>query len=306
VNGDGYGDVVVGAQQYDHGSVNEGRAYLYQGSATGLDMSATWRAESNNFAGYFGGSVSGAGDVNGDGYGDVAVGASSYTNGEISEGRAYVYLGSAFGLEATAAWTEESNQANAAFGAVSTAGDVDADGYDDIIVGASQYRFAPGILGGAFLYLGGGIIDFDVDGVADEVDLCPHVADPEQEDLDGDGVGDACVPLTLTVNQVSVLGGLSVDVDTALPGETVSVFLANGPPEMGPCPRNRAHLCLDVGERTHYQRWDVVADADGRASLVGVALPASAVESSPVTIQAAAGRGEGGVKSDAIETTIGP
>ena len=48
-----------------------------------------------------------AGDVNGDGYSDVIVGARKYDNGQTDEGRAFVYHGSAAGLSATADWTAE-------------------------------------------------------------------------------------------------------------------------------------------------------------------------------------------------------
>ena len=51
----------------------------------------------------FGLSVAGAGDVNGDGYADVIVGAYGYDNGQTDEGRTLVYLGSALGLGASAA-----------------------------------------------------------------------------------------------------------------------------------------------------------------------------------------------------------
>ena len=78
-----------------------------------------------------------AGDVNGDGYADVIVGAAHYDNGQTDEGRAFVYHGAATGLGTAAAWTAEGNQASAVFGvSVGTAGDVNGDGYADVIVGA--------------------------------------------------------------------------------------------------------------------------------------------------------------------------
>jgi hypothetical protein len=140
VNGDGYGDVIIGAYRYSNGQDSEGRAFVYLGSSTGLLGTPSWTAESNQAVASFGWSVGGAGDVNGDGFSDVIVGANLYDNGQSNEGRAYVYHGSASGLSTSAAWTAESNQALADFGvAVASAGDVNGDGYSDVIVGADGY-----------------------------------------------------------------------------------------------------------------------------------------------------------------------
>ena len=155
VNKDGYSDVIIGAQSYDNGSNDQGMAYLYLGSSMGLSSSATWTAESDQANGYFGRSVSKAGDINGDGYSDVIVGAQGYSNGESNEGRAYLYLGSASGLLTTAAWTAESNQANAYYGRkVSDAGDLNRDGFSDIAVGAFFYDNGESNEGRVYVYLG--------------------------------------------------------------------------------------------------------------------------------------------------------
>ena len=157
VNGDGYSDVIVGALSYENGQANEGRAYVYHGSATGLSLSVNWTAESDQAHAQFGSSVSTAGDVNGDGYSDVIVGAFFYDNWQIDQGRAYVYHGSAAGLSATAKWSVESDQVSAFFGrSVSTAGDVNGDGYSDIITGASEFDGGSAGEGKAFVYYGNG------------------------------------------------------------------------------------------------------------------------------------------------------
>ena len=64
----------------------------------------------------FGYSVGMAGDVNGDGFADVIVGADGYSNGQTYEGRAYVYLGAPGGLASTPTWTAEADQTDARFG----------------------------------------------------------------------------------------------------------------------------------------------------------------------------------------------
>ncbi len=150
VNGDGYADVIVGASRYDNGTENEGAAFVYHGSATGLSTTAAAMVESNRYWALMGCSVSGAGDVNGDGYADVIVGAKMYSPGG---GRAYIFHGSPTGISTVAATTLDPDlSGNPRFGtSVSGAGDVNEDGYADVIVGADGYSGE----GGAFVYHGG-------------------------------------------------------------------------------------------------------------------------------------------------------
>jgi Na+-transporting NADH:ubiquinone oxidoreductase subunit NqrB len=78
------------------------------------------------------------GDVNGDGYDDVIVGAPAITNEPPGyPGKAYLYFGSATGLSETPAWTSSGEgQEQAFYGeTVSAAGDVNGDGTNDLIVG---------------------------------------------------------------------------------------------------------------------------------------------------------------------------
>jgi hypothetical protein len=156
VNGDGYADVIVGARGYDSWESGEGRAFVYHGSATGLSAAAGWTAEGDQGDAQFGWSVGTAGDVNGDGYAEVIVGAWLYDNGEINEGRAFVYHGSSTGLTAGSAdWTAEGDQADAWFGnSVGMAGDVNGDGNADVIVGAYLYDNGESMEGRAFVYHG--------------------------------------------------------------------------------------------------------------------------------------------------------
>ncbi len=156
VNGDGYNDVIIGAPLYDAPQADEGRAFVYHGSPTGLSSTAGWIRESDQAGANFGRSVASAGDVNGDGYSDVIIGAPFFDNGQVDEGRAFLYLGGPTGLATTPAWTAESDQDNANFGrCVNTAGDVNGDGYSDVIIGASGFSNPQPVEGRAFLYLGG-------------------------------------------------------------------------------------------------------------------------------------------------------
>src|SRR6266568_780792 len=65
VNHDGFSDVIVGAPFYDNGQTDEGRAFVYLGSASGLATTPAWTAESDQASALFGFSVATAGDVNG-------------------------------------------------------------------------------------------------------------------------------------------------------------------------------------------------------------------------------------------------
>lgn len=160
INNDSYSDVIVGAPYFDNGEQNEGRAFVYLGSATGLATSAAWTAESNQADAYLGTSVATAGDVNHDGYADIIVGASDYDGSLTDDGAAFVWFGSAVGLgangtPANADWSAFGGQASAYFGtSVGTAGDVDNDSYADIIVGALDYSNGQSREGRAYVYYG--------------------------------------------------------------------------------------------------------------------------------------------------------
>lgn len=155
INGDGYADIIIGAQLYDNGQTNEGAAFLYTGSAAGLSPTPALLLEPNQTNAHMGCSVANAGDINGDGYNDIIVGASTYDQGETDEGAAFVYLGTPHGLSPTPAIILQSNQPNTLFGSVvAGAGDINHDGYADVIVSAPRYDNGQPDEGALFVYFG--------------------------------------------------------------------------------------------------------------------------------------------------------
>ena len=188
VDGDGYGDVIIGGDQY---KAFTGRAYVYAGSPGGLSESPIFVATGENVNNHFGYSAGTAGDVNGDGYDDVIIGAYHHAN---FRGRAYVYLGSSQGLAEPPDLVLSGERAGDYFGrSVATAGDLNGDGFDDVIIGAQA---ADKSTGHAYLYAGG------PDGLDDHPLTVLSGQHPSSSfgqsvgtggDVNGDGFGDVIV-----------------------------------------------------------------------------------------------------------------
>lgn len=140
VNGDGFGDLIVGMP--GDGNTNPGKAYVYLGGPSGITAAPIALTDPRNAAAdQFGYSVAGVGDINGDGYGDVIVGAEKSAVGNIPY--VYVFWGSASGskqmgnVEITGP-----DGATSLFGqSVATAGDVNGDGYADFVVAAKDNAY---------------------------------------------------------------------------------------------------------------------------------------------------------------------
>lgn len=138
VNNDGYDDVIVGAPGY---SSHTGRAYVYHGSSSGLSYSIATTLTGGGTSYYFGDSVDGAGDINGDGYDDVVVGAYYYSSGT---GMARTFHGSSAGISSSSSVTLYGSTSYSFGRSVAGAGDVNRDGYDDVIIGAPGYSSSTG------------------------------------------------------------------------------------------------------------------------------------------------------------------
>jgi hypothetical protein len=167
VNGDGYQDILIGADGSNAGGTDSGAAYLVLGDDTpnggGLaggagDTIRRYAGEAS--ADYAGGAVAGAGDVNGDGYHDMLVGA-PYV-GSKDNGAAYLILGAASlnggslsgsGGDTIRRYDGEGSY-NFAGSALDGAGDVNGDGFDDVVIGADGNSDGGGLAGSAYLLLG--------------------------------------------------------------------------------------------------------------------------------------------------------
>lgn len=158
---DGFDEIIVGAPQFTNTIFQEGAAFVFNGSLTGLSpasavpANADWDEYGGQNNAQLGYGVACAGDVNGDRFDDIVVGAAFFDNGQTDEGRIQVYHGSTTGPGTTADMTAESNSNPGLMGlTVASAGDINGDGYDDLIVGAPSFSNGAMFEGKAFVFRG--------------------------------------------------------------------------------------------------------------------------------------------------------
>ena len=165
VDGDGVPDLIVSASMAGSGA---GAVYVVHGPANGpiglehADAIVTGvnpvDATSGHDGDQAGTSLAGAGDVNGDGYDDILIGApnGSPDNARIGAGFAYLVLGpvTSGSLDSAHATFEGTTAGDGAGSFVAMAGDVDGDGLDDMLVGAPNSNVGGTLSGAAYLVLG--------------------------------------------------------------------------------------------------------------------------------------------------------
>ena len=161
VNNDGYGDFIVTAPLHSGSGIRQGQAYIYLGGPS-LDARADLVVTGDqDFAGFGGVSLldggAGVGDVNGDGVDDFAVNAYAHDGNGVKYGQVFLYFGDV-NLNSDADLLLSGDQTDSYFGSsVAGLGDVNDDGVDDFIIGASGQDTcgASGNRGRAYVYFGG-------------------------------------------------------------------------------------------------------------------------------------------------------
>lgn len=127
-NNNGVQDILVGGSD---GNTDNGRAYVYQGTT----LLQTFFGDSTANAS-FGQTVANLGDVNGDGIADLAVSAPDQSIAANTSGKVFVHFGNLSGLQGTASQTFTPPGTTGLYGRAITGGDVNGDGFSDMIVGA--------------------------------------------------------------------------------------------------------------------------------------------------------------------------
>jgi hypothetical protein len=206
VNNDGYNDMMVADGDY---------VYVYHGGPNGVNNppAAVLGDQQNS---YFGLAMAGGGDINGDNYDDIVIGARSYTdysnvsNMHPEAGAIYIFYGSSGGINpSTPPDVIKHNENNAHYGhKVEFAGDINNDGFSDIIVsavGQSNWRITAPDDGTAYVYYGGssGLNHTPASTITSNKSLSTMGSGVAGADVNGDGYSDVIVGAQNYMNRYS-------------------------------------------------------------------------------------------------------
>ncbi|MEQ8385467.1 MAG: hypothetical protein RH949_24205 [Coleofasciculus sp. A1-SPW-01] len=223
INGDGIDDLIIGAYFADNNGIGSGSSYVVFGSRdsfsatlnlSSLDGSNGFRIDGAAQRDYSSFSVSGAGDINGDGIEDLIIGAIGADNNGIGSGSSYVVFGSRDSFSATLNLSslDGSNgfrldgvAGDVSGRSVSSAGDINGDGIDDLIIGARDADNNGGRSGSSYVVFGSqddfsptldlssldGSNGFRIDGAAIIDSSGTSVS--SAGDINGDGIDDLII-----------------------------------------------------------------------------------------------------------------
>ena len=200
VNNDGFDDIIVGARSNDASGIQAGRVYLFygplSGSLTDTDADAIISGAAFDEVGR---SVAGVGDLNGDGFDDILIGTD--IAGGSFQGQAFLFNGPLSGERdaSSADAIITGSFPNESFGAwLASAGDVNNDGVQDIIVGAPRFPLNGADTGRAYIFYGpiaGSMIATDADVIifGEQINDGFGTSVASAGDVNGDGVDDVIV-----------------------------------------------------------------------------------------------------------------
>lgn len=229
-NNDSYDDIAVGAYRADWGSFSDaGKTYVYYGGPS-PDFEVDRLLVGTSDGERFGYAVTGA-DFNGDSFSDIAVGAYSYDDVFLNQGRVYVFFGGSspdtvFDLSITG------DSAGYKFGNALTTGLVNADVAPDLIMGTDGYSIDTFATGRLYVYYGGP----GFDPVADDSYSLNRLADDylgfalaSGADIDADGTHDIVAGTPGNDDgaldaggAVVIAGGAALSADTTIVGNAAS------------------------------------------------------------------------------------
>ncbi len=273
LNNDGADELLIGAPQY--GDSDAGAVYLFYGTVGAELADATVSASSTilqgeNTGDYLGSDVANAGDVNGDGYADVTIGASRSEEGRsrvwLVYGRAAEYSAGSIGDIAIRFNNEVDDDQ---VGSVGYGGDINNDGYDDMIAGAPQHHNGSYLTAGAAYVLPGKASSYangtfstaiHYYGAASNQQVGVQVAGG---DTNGDGYSDLLIGTQpnnetgqayLVYGSDSLISLSSLESQLTIDGEEVSDRLGN---------------TLAMGDLNNDGYDEMILGANGRLSQVG-------------------------------------
>jgi len=173
LNGDGYEDLLVSAPFWDQGATTKGKVYVMFGKGSGWSMIGDLGMADASYIGLplndYGKTLAGVGDVNGDGFDDILIGAKGNDEVGTNAGKVYLLYGKQTGWATSGASIETTN--NGSFRGNKTddmagvwlagAGDVNGDGYHDFLIAAARNDDAGSNAGTTYLFFGmpGGFSD---------------------------------------------------------------------------------------------------------------------------------------------------